>query len=59
MTKESTMSRALELAAIQAIFHRQYSTDRATHFVTKATGVTPQVAERALREVMLSYKTQK
>ena len=53
------MSRALELAATQAIFHRQYNTERATHFVVKSTGVTPQVAERALREVMLSYKTQK
>lgn len=59
MTKESTMSRALELAAIQAIFHRQYSTDRATRFVVKATGVNAHQAEQALRDVMLSYKTQR
>lgn len=53
------MSRALELAAIQAIFHRQYSTDRATRFVVKATGVNAHQAEQALRDVMLSYKTQR
>ena len=59
MTKESSMNRALELAAVQAIFHRQYNTDRATRFVVKATGVSAQQAEQALRNVMLSYRATK
>lgn len=50
------MSRALELAAIQAIFHRQYNTDRAVRFVTQSAGVSQTVALDALKQVMTSYR---
>jgi hypothetical protein len=50
------MSRALELAAIQAIFHRQYNTDRAVRFVTQEAGVSPEVAKGALQQVMTAYR---
>ena len=50
------MSTKLELAAIQAVFHRQLSTDRAVRYVTTEAGVSEDQALDAIRHVMVSYK---
>jgi hypothetical protein len=50
------MSAILEMAAIQAVYHRQLNTDRAVRYVTTQTGVNEKQALDALRQVMVASK---
>ena len=50
------MSATLEMAAIEAIYHRQLNTDRAVRHVITETGITEAEALLALRQVMTGYK---
>jgi hypothetical protein len=50
------MSEQVIVAATQAIFQLQFSTNEAIRFVVKETGVSPKIAGQALREVMVGYK---
>lgn len=50
------MSQSLEQAAIEAVFHRQLSTERATRYVATQAGVSAEQALEALQFVMTSYR---
>jgi hypothetical protein len=46
------MSEQLKDAVIAAVFHRQLNTDRAVKFIVGETGVTPDTAVTALKQVL-------
>jgi hypothetical protein len=46
------MSESLKDAVIRAVFHRQLSTDRAVKLIVSETGVTPDAAVTALKQVL-------
>lgn len=46
----------LELAAIEAVFHRQLNTNEAVRFIMKQVGVDSTTAERSITEAATHYK---